>query len=423
MDHITTRQIRALQAQEHKIRLAERLRWNGELVVSVVRGYLIAGDPTMLDRVEEVQEDFRRTLQILENKQMTIAGSAALADVKFGAMVFENVLDDMVRNETPDTLPVFASLYDTKLLPARRLLRTSLDELIQFNEELVSNAYRTSEHDRITVASWLYAFVVLVASFCAGLAWYLARMLAGAFRRESAALEVTRSALASRDELTAVVAHDLRNPLGAITMKAALLQHQADSEPVRNQAASIENTAARMEYLIQTMVDIATIDAKRFTVRPEACAADPLIQTTYDMFVQLANAKQLGLEQQIARPDLSVLCDRERILQVLSNLVGNAIKFTPARGRVTLAVERSGDCARFSVSDTGPGIEPEHVPYVFDRYWKHDRSTKGSGLGLFIAKSIIDAHDGKIWVETKPGEGATFSFTLPLTEAKKAVGV
>jgi signal transduction histidine kinase len=422
MDHITSRQIRSIQAQEHKIRLAERLRWNGELLVSGVRGYLIAGDLSMLDRIDEAQDDFKHTFAALEARWRSVEGAATLQNVRFGATVFENVVDDVVSRERPSAVPPFASLYDTKLLPARRLLRTSLDQLIDLNEELVANAYRNAEDDRVMVASWLYGFVVVGALFCAGLAWYLARLLGAAFRREEAALEVTRDALTSRDELTAVVAHDLRNPLGAITMKAALLQHQADSEPVRNQAASIENTAARMEYLIQTMVDVATIDAKRLSIKPEPCIAGPMIRTTYDMFAQLAGAKQLRFEQHVETSELIVLGDRERILQVLSNLVGNAIKFTPSHGTIKLSVEPSGNFARFSVADTGPGIDPEHVPYVFDRYWKHDRGTKGSGLGLFIAKSIVDAHSGKIWVETEPGHGATFSFTVPLAEASKAVG-
>jgi signal transduction histidine kinase len=107
--------------------------------------------------------------------------------------------------------------------------------------------------------------------------------------------------------------------------------------------------------------------------------------------------------------------DRERILQVLSNLIGNALKFTPPGGSVTVGVERRGGEARVAILDTGPGIAPGHLPHIFDRFWKHDTpGVKGTGLGLFIARGIIEAHGGRVWAESELGHGARFYFTLEL---------
>jgi signal transduction histidine kinase len=137
------------------------------------------------------------------------------------------------------------------------------------------------------------------------------------------------------------------------------------------------------------------------------CTIEDLLRETTEMFATLATSKQVRLEQTVKTPGLAVEADHERVLQVFSNLVGNALKFTPQGGCVTIAADRK---ARWSVSlclDTGPGIAPEHLPRIFDRFWKKDTSgTKGDGLGLFIAKGIVDAHGGRIWVESRIGARA-----------------
>jgi signal transduction histidine kinase len=132
------------------------------------------------------------------------------------------------------------------------------------------------------------------------------------------------------------------------------------------------------------------------------------------MFGTLAASKQIELKCRVLSERLAIRADRERAIQVLSNLLGNALKFTPKHGVVTLAVEREDHHVRFSVSDTGPGLAVADLPHVFERYWKRQRA--GTGLGLFIAKTIVEAHGGRIWVESAPDQGATFCFTLELAE-------
>jgi signal transduction histidine kinase len=128
----------------------------------------------------------------------------------------------------------------------------------------------------------------------------------------------------------------------------------------------------------------------------------------------IAAAKSIAVDCRVADDAGRIDVDRERLVQVLSNLVGNAIKFTPVGGRITVAADRAGDRVRFAISDTGPGIAPEEIPHLFDRYWQSAKNARlGAGLGLFIVKGIIDAHGGSIWVESQPGHGTTFYFTIP----------
>jgi signal transduction histidine kinase len=154
------------------------------------------------------------------------------------------------------------------------------------------------------------------------------------------------------------------------------------------------------------------IEAGQFTVAtaPEDIAA--LVSDAVETLVPQAEAKALRLTTQLPGELPAVACDRDRVLQVIANLVGNAIKFTP-HGDIRVAAVPTDDAVRLSVSDTGPGIPEAQLGRVFDRYWRGDDNHHGSGLGLFIAKGIVEAHGGRIWVESAPGAGSAFHFTLP----------
>ncbi len=225
--------------------------------------------------------------------------------------------------------------------------------------------------------------------------------------------EAQRAAQA-REEVLAIVSHDLKNPLGAVLMSAVLLQRgPPDPQRLQKHAASIHRNAQRMERLIHDLLDLSALDAGKFRVEPAPQEVAPLLADALSLLAPLAAEKGVRLE---ARPPSAgaIRCDRERMLQVLSNLLGNALAFTPAGGRIEVRCEPGGGGdAVFSVADTGVGIPEEDQPHVFDRYWRSMASRRGSGLGLAIAKGIVEAHGGRIWFESRPGEGTTFHFTLP----------
>ncbi|HEX7119193.1 MAG TPA: ATP-binding protein [Longimicrobiales bacterium] len=225
-----------------------------------------------------------------------------------------------------------------------------------------------------------------------------------------------QEAIRTRDEVLRIVAHDLRSPLNTISMSVRLLRDRiAQGTDGEKYLHVIGRSTTHMARLIDDLLDVARIEAGELAVEIEKLAAAPLVAEAVDMHRDLAAERGLELRVEIAEDLPPIAADRERIIQVFANLLGNAIKFTPAGGGIRVSVERLPDALVFSVSDTGPGITPDQIGLIFDRFWQASRARRaGAGLGLAIAKGIVEAHKGRIWAESEPGRGSTFSFTVPV---------
>lgn len=229
-----------------------------------------------------------------------------------------------------------------------------------------------------------------------------------------------RAAVQARDDLVAVVSHDLRNPMSIVVMQAALLQRllaqdvTESSQRLMASAHTIQRAGQRMSSLLGDLLELAKIEAGRYEVRPSEAAADEMLQDTCELLQSLGHAKQVRLVCESA-PHLVVRADAERVFQVFSNLIGNAIKHSPEHSTVRMGARQVRDMCEFWVTDEGPGVDPDQLPHLFDRYWQARRSDQsGAGLGLYIAKGIVEAHGGTIRAENELTCGATFRFTLPV---------
>ena len=224
-------------------------------------------------------------------------------------------------------------------------------------------------------------------------------------------------AVAHRDDFLGIVAHDLRNLLGGIVMSAGLLAESAPEgkagEATGVGTKRIQRYAARMNRLIGDLVDVASIEAGKLSLTPERGDPSALVVEVVDMFRGSASAKGIALEAVPAAP-LEVELDHDRMIQVLANLITNAIKFTEQGGSISVRSEHTENELRFFVRDNGSGIPETMLEAIFERFWqvgKNDR--RGVGLGLYISRCIVEAHGGTIHAESKLGEGSTFVFTLP----------
>ena len=229
------------------------------------------------------------------------------------------------------------------------------------------------------------------------------------------ALTNAESALAMRDEVLAIVAHDLRAPLNAVQTSAAFLMEVELGEPERRRLlAVIRRASSSMNRLIEDLLDVARIESGALIVEPHRTDLGALVIEVCDQFRTEASAAGLTLEVDVERKLSSVAIDRDRMARALENLIGNALKFTPAGGRVTVRVAPHGtDGVSCSVADTGVGIPSEELPHLFERFWQARRYRRGgAGLGLAIARGVVEAHGSHLSVESELGRGTVFSFVI-----------
>jgi signal transduction histidine kinase len=242
-------------------------------------------------------------------------------------------------------------------------------------------------------------------------------------RRAALALENARlyheaqQATRARDDMLGVVSHDLRNPIHSIYMGGSflldLLPPQMELE--RTQATVIKRAAQRANRLIQDLLDITHIESGRLSLDVRAHAVAGVVDEAIEQARMAAADAGIDLRRGEVDAAGTVYADRDRLLQALGNLIGNALKFTPRGGRVTVSARvAADDGVRFAVADTGPGVPADQMPHLFDRYWQANRrDRRGVGLGLSIVKGIAEAHGGRVDVDTTPGAGSTFTLVLP----------
>jgi PAS domain S-box-containing protein len=300
----------------------------------------------------------------------------------------------------------------------RPFAKNGLEGDLQFEQEWVSR-------ERIEAAT---AFPLLVANDLRGVlvAFFrhpletemfevlamLAAMVATA-ANDAHLYDEAQRALRARDEVLAVVSHDLRSPLTIIELAASMLLRRGheDEEVILR----IKRAGERMSVLIRDLLDASAIDAGRLRIEPAEQAIGPLVMEAIELFRPLADEKHIGLTAEVAVPTDKVFCDRSRIVQVFSNLLGNAIKFTSDGGAITVHAVEDDRTVKFTVTDTGCGIAEDQLQHVFDRYWQARGTGLGVGLGLAIAKGIVEAHHGAIHAASTHGKGSTFFFELPRT--------
>jgi signal transduction histidine kinase len=237
------------------------------------------------------------------------------------------------------------------------------------------------------------------------------------------ALGATQHALAHaqrdqlrRDDVLGFVAHDLRSPLSAISMSVESIAEETLDSAIRLSAQRASRAVARMDRLLTDLLDVVRIHAGSLSIHKRQLDVGTLLTEVFDTYAPLFAARGIVFAIDMWPEPIVAPFDHDRVVQVLSNLLGNAMKFSPHGGHVTLQVQREPRQVQFALSDDGPGIHPSAVLHVFERFWQIDSETgRGLGLGLHIAEEIVKAHGGRIWVESDFGNGATFKFTLPFS--------
>jgi signal transduction histidine kinase len=227
--------------------------------------------------------------------------------------------------------------------------------------------------------------------------------------------EELRVAVRTRDDVLAVVSHDLRSPLGNVQLSATVLLGQLAADNwARRHLELIHRSCTRMEHLINDLLDTASIRAGRLHLNIQPESVDAILAEALDLHLPVAEERGIRLVRASSVAGIRIACDRHRVLQVFGNLIGNAIKFCRAGDTITIGAQSDGHRIVFSVLDTGPGIQSDAAPHLFQPYWSAPGHVKqGAGLGLYIARGIVEQHGGQIWLESGQDSGARFLFTLP----------
>jgi signal transduction histidine kinase len=239
--------------------------------------------------------------------------------------------------------------------------------------------------------------------------------------RLARALEIAESAVRTRDDVLAIVSHDLRNPMNTIRMAAGLLEMNIAEDKKAGQIQAIIRSVDRMTALIADLLDVSAIEAGRFQIERGPTNLSGLLKEVCALHETLAQEKKQTLSCVADEGLPEIDADHHRLLQALTNLVSNALKFTPEHGTVSVRATRLGNDLLISVEDTGPGIRDQDADHVFDRYWHAARKLSGgSGLGLAITKGIVDAHGGRIWVERGRKKGAKMLIAFAISPEENA---
>jgi signal transduction histidine kinase len=247
------------------------------------------------------------------------------------------------------------------------------------------------------------------------LAGELARRAALAVDNARSYLEA-QQAIRIRDQVLATVSHDLRNPLSAIRLIASMLRGSHPEPAMRQELDLVIGAVDRMKRLIDDMIDTSFIQSGRLKIERRAIDPVSLVVEVVHTYQASAWNKRIALTHELAG-GVRVSCDPVRITQVVDNLIGNALKFCRSGDWVHVRMSSDGERAQFDIADTGPGIAPDDLPRIFEPYWTSVKDTsQGSGLGLFICKGIVEAHGGRLWAESGPGEGTRICFTLPVAD-------
>lgn len=225
-------------------------------------------------------------------------------------------------------------------------------------------------------------------------------------------------AVQTREDVLSIVSHDLKNPLQAINLSIQYLKRRLpetkENESITKMLATIKSSAESMNRLIHGILDIGKIQAGTFSIEVKKTRLADILNNLKEVLIPLSKNKQIDLYFRPEDFDHEIECDPDRVMQIFSNLIGNAIKFTPAGGKIEVTMELQDHMIKVCVEDNGPGISKDLQKNLFNRYWQaKETSAQGSGLGLFITRGIVEAHGGEIWVESTPGAGTRFYFTIP----------
>ena len=410
-----------------RVLLAEALKTDELRQNRLVPIYILVGDASLYYQLSAANRDVRGVLATLGREDLSQRGRARLAAIIRDEAALEAFEEPgLTLRRRGATVGVADRYLRTRAGVISGVVLGDIDAFV----DLTTSDYQAAQARAVWTFRTVLGVLVLASgitlAFTALVGRLLARLVRQARELDAAREELVRRETAvsvARKQAVETVAHDLRSPLTAIVMAADVLRElPALTETPRADTMlnAITAAARAMTRLIADVLDHAKIEAGSLALEPAEIDLPPLITALVVRFELIATPRDVALVSRISPVLPTVDADSSRMEQVLSNLIGNAVKFTPSGGMVEVSAGKEGDRVVIAVADTGPGVPPDQLDHLFERYWQATATaSQGFGLGLAIAKGIVDAHGGTIGVRNRPGYGATFCISLPLARSRR----
>jgi signal transduction histidine kinase len=415
---------RIMTEYRHGVGAARQLDLGAERLVAAARGYLLTTDDSFVGPLEDARKQFEVHVRALEQNLRSPGQEQFLFRIRQATDGYRLALARLTPDRTGSLdRAEISRVFEELLVPRRLALTRAIQDLVDAREAQLAERQARVRTRIARSARRVVGIGLLTPLLALLLAVVVSRRLNHLYAMQRAAAARAENAVARRDELLGIVAHDLRSPLNVIALRANLMHDDAGDDKARESSAAITRTVARMDHLISSLLDSAAIESGQLRVVKGDCAVADIVAQMVELFEPMAGHKGIHFQVRTPEEEIHISADRERIVQVLSNLLSNAIRLARPGDRVELRLSCADGRVRFDVCDTGPGIPVELRPRIFERYYRGGGPGRGVGLGLYIAKAIVTSHGGDIEVATETGKGTVFRVQLPVRPIAIASGL
>lgn len=400
----------------------ERIRNLAEAQIADTKAYLLLNSKSLSEQQEKEKELLTQALVNFEKQyslpQVPVIIQRIQALEQKNQELFDQAMDF---KEKKTESKIVGQFYQAKTQPIRVQLNESFDELVKIHKDEIDHARTQAREAALGVETQIPKgmlwFTSSLAALFLGVSLLVIRLLrerpAHVAERDRLYKEAIK-AVQSRDEAIFAVSQDLGESLDVISASADQLLRASENPKVNENAELIKNTVTVIEGLIKDIRDQKSSEMEGMTLRLDQMGVDEVLESARLLLAPMAKQRDIRVQIDTVNPPVLAFYDRERVLRVLSNLVGNAIKFSPKGSKVVVKVRSDQKFVNISVLDSGTGIPESQLPGIFDNFWQARKTQdQGAGVGLAIVKTIVEAHGGTVQVQSQSGRGSTFTFSLP----------
>lgn len=420
---VVQEQNRLVSTNAQAVLFVERLRYIASSKQALVPVYVLSGDSRFIEALESRTREFDEIVDQIDKIDDDPELQKLIDEIRDVSKKLNGLEKPGVKIRTETSSEEADAFFRSRGGPLTDRTKQLIEQLVALEADKLAKAQKESDETVQQVIVALAVFCIFALVLAALVGRLIVKVLNQKRQYDSAQQELMtkiQKLAAARKETLEVVSHDLKNPLAAIKMALQMMKAENSKLDTKTGLGVIGRSTDSMERLVKDLLDHVKMESGTLNLEQSDC---DVAQLGYDLarrFETLAAEKNIQILAKIPNRPLTVRCDLNRIEQAITNLVGNALKFTPAEGQVRFEIQELKNAIAITVTDTGCGMNPDQIPHIFERFWQaRETSHQGTGLGLAITKSIVDAHGGRIFVESSVGKGSKFTILLPQNTASR----